>query len=351
MNPEKLENQQPTQENYFIEIPIQPKQKIEQVDALKSIETVDESKVLEKYEENNFAIQEEIIQTKQNRDSLVQQVTLVRKDLYGENIPVNVDTPSIDAMDTKLQALRLEQIKTSSNYPGDWTLLLRDRMLDPITKEKFIETREATMPNMKQEQIPQKSGDGISYIKESDYKEYYQKQIDIYDETVQRIFNSTHVEESSEYNKKPENLGKGEIGFPGVVFSDAIKDGRELTLREKNIIESHEKGHGLRDFVSSDQQDFRQSIDMDVIRQNDSETGIRQIGYLRTADEIAERMAQLKNYFGMKAEDIFTKDHLKYAADNYITDTSLDNNMTVFFKAITERTADKFMDTINKYPL
>lgn len=351
MNPEQLENQQPPQENSFIEIPVQSEQKIEQAETFEDVEKVDESKVLEQYEENNFAIQEEITQTKQNRDFLTQQITLVREDLYGENIPVNVDTPSIDAMDAKLQALRLEQIKTSSNYPGDWTLLLRERMLDPITKEKFIATRIDAMPNMKSGEIPPKSTDGISLVKEKTYQAYYQDQIDNYDTNVERIFDSTHIEESSEYNKKPENLGKGEIGFPGVVFSDAIKDGRELTLREKNIIESHEKGHGLRDFVSEDSRDFRQSIDFDVIQQNDSETGTRQIGYLKIADEIAERMAQLKNYFGMKAGDTFTKDHLKYAADNYITDTGLDNNMTLFFKAITERNEDKFIDTINKYPL
>lgn len=147
-------------------------------------------------------------------------------------------------------------------------------------------------------------------------------------------------------------MGKGEIGFEGAVFSDAQRlDGRELSNRDKNIIESHEKGHGLRDFVSNDASDFRQSIDLDIIRQNDFETGTRQIGYLRVAEEIAERMAQLKNYFGMKAGDTFTKDHLKYAISHYVDDVDLDNNMTVFLKAVTERTVGKFINTINKYPL
>ncbi len=352
MNPEKFANQQNSQETSSTETSIDPEKQIEQVEAPKDIETKDEQKTLEGYQESNVAVKQEIARTEQDRDSLVVQVGAVREKLYGENVPPTVDIPSVDAIDTRLEALRLEQIKTSSNYPGDWTLLLRDRMLDPVTKEKFIKTRVDAMVHMKEGQIPPKPESGFNLTKDTAYQEHYQKQIDEYDENVQRIFNSTEYTTAGEADKEPRVLGTGNIGQTGTVFSDAIKsDGSKLTPREKNIIEAHEKGHGIRNFVSSDRQDFTQSIDLDVVRQNDLETGKRQIGYLGTAEEIAERMVQLKNYFGMNASDTFTKDHLKYATEHYLADISLDNNMAIFLKAVTEKTADKFIDTINNYPL
>ena len=42
--------------------------------------------------------------------------------------------------------------------------------------------------------------------------------------------------------------------------------------------------------------------------------------YMYNMDEIVERMVQLKNYFGMNSEDIFTEEHLKYAKENYLDD-------------------------------
>lgn len=311
-----------------------------------SLESID---ALTLYESKKEEVQVRLAEVSHNVEILTEKLKEVRESL---NLPDNENVPSVDKLRGEQDSLKQEQIKVSANYPGDWTLLLRDRMLDPITKEKFIQTRKDAMVDMKEGQIPPKSEDGLNYIKETTYQEYYQKQIDNYDQNVKKIFNSTNIENSSAYSKDPHHLGKGGIGFEGAVFSDAQRlGGVELSNRDKNIIEAHEKGHGLRDFVSTDAHDFRQSIDLDVVRQNDLETDKRQIGYLRTADEIAERMAQLKNYFGFKAGDTFTRDHLKYAADHYVNDTGLDNNMTVFLKAITERTVDKFIDTINKYPL
>lgn len=310
------------------------------------LESID---VLAVYESKKEEVQGKLAEVSSRIKTLVEKLKEVRQSL---NLSNNENAPSVDELKGEQESLIQEQIKVSSNYPGDWTLLLRERMLDSITKEKFIETRTATLPNMKPGEAPTAEAGTFDYVKKEAYQGYYQNQINEYDQNVERIFASTGSGSASYYNKQPHNLGKGKIGTEGAVFMDAIKrDGTSLSVREKNIIEAHEKGHGLRDFVSEDRRDFRQSLDLEVIRQNDRKTGEKDIGYLGEADEIAERMAQLKNYFGLKAEDVFTKNHLEYAKQHYVQDIALDNNMTLFFSAITEHTLHKFLETINKYPL
>lgn len=312
-----------------------------------SLESAD---ILLSYESQKQEIQNETKEVSNHIQTLIEDLKEVRSKL-GLSSDVE-NTPSIDTLRRKQENLMQEQIKISANYPGDWTLLLQERMLDPINKEKFIATRTEALPNMKPGEAPPKPTDGFSFVKEKTYQAYYQDQIDNYDANINKIFNSTHIGESTEHDKQKHNLGKGEIGSEGIIFTDGEKlDGSPLSAREKNIIESHEKGHGIRDFVSEDARDFRQSIDFEVIRKKDAETGKREIGYLRQAEEIAERMAQLKNYFGFKAGDVFTKEHFEYAKKQYVKDIGLDNNMTTFFEAVTEHTLDTFIKTINKYPL
>jgi hypothetical protein len=296
-------------------------------------------------------IKEEIKNLENQKQELQTQIDSVRNQL-GLSSNIHDEIPSIKHIEDEIKKLLKEQIKTSSNYAGDWTLLLKNRMLDPLTKEKFIETRARAMLDMKLGKIPEQSQDGLNYIKKTQYQEYYQNQIDEYDANVEQIFDSTQIGKALDFNKQPHNLGVGSIGSEGAVFTDSINmNGEPLTIRQKNIIEAHEKGHGLRDFVAEDKRDFMRVIDMDIINQNDVETGKRNRKYLGDAEEIAERMAQLKNYFGFTASDIFTKEHLEYAKQHYVKDTGLDNSMTLFFDAVTEKTVDTFIEVINQYPL
>ena len=53
-------------------------------------------------------------------------------------------------------------------------------------------------------------------------------------------------------------------------------------------------------------------------------------------NEIAARGTQLKNYFGITDNTPLTGDMLKYAANNYVRDTGLNNNMNQFFRSITD---------------
>lgn len=312
-------------------------------------EQVLQEETIAEYQKENIEIAEKINSAIEQKEVLINSLKEVRNDIYAGDIPQNISDPSIEAIDDHLTQLESQKIEVSSNYPGDWTLLLRERMFDPVTKEKFVQVREAVMLHMKQGEVPEP--DGINLIKPKNYASHYQKQIDEYDENVERIFSKTHIGMAEDFGQDEIKLGSGSIGEVGNVFVDGQKDGMNLTMRQKNIIEAHEKGHGLRDFVTIDQSDFKHSIDFTIIDQSDKETGKRERGYLMMADEIAERMAQLKNYFGFNASDVFTKEHLAYVRENYIKDTELDNNMTTFLKAITENTTPKFLETINRYPL
>lgn len=66
---------------------------------------------------------------------------------------------------------------------------------------------------------------------------------------------------------------------------------------------------------------------------------ISQPGYFsnKNGTELAARGSQLKDYYGLDdPNQEITEDMLRYAAENYIKDTKLDNNMGLFFKSITD---------------
>lgn len=66
---------------------------------------------------------------------------------------------------------------------------------------------------------------------------------------------------------------------------------------------------------------------------------ISQPGYFsnKNGTELAARGSQLKDYYGLDdPNQEITEDMLRYAAENYVKDTKLDNNMGCFFKSITD---------------
>lgn len=64
------------------------------------------------------------------------------------------------------------------------------------------------------------------------------------------------------------------------------------------------------------------------------------------ATELHARLAQLKNYFGLKnAYDVITPDMWKYAKEHYIKDIGYDNNMLDMFNIVTD--PKKYLDWIN----
>lgn len=66
---------------------------------------------------------------------------------------------------------------------------------------------------------------------------------------------------------------------------------------------------------------------------------ISQPGYFsnKNGTELAARGSQLKDYYGLDdPNQEITEDMLRYAAENYVKDTKLDNNMGLLFKSITD---------------
>ncbi len=169
-------------------------------------------------------------------------------------------------------------------------------------------------------------------------------------------------------------------GYTPIEFSDKMPTaesmtvgewkiyGKLLTVKQKSIAEAHEKGHVIRPFDERFpffNEYFQSGFDLSVSVFTDEEIEeLRKQGdngpeiptehiieggmlYLFSAMEIAERMAQLKNYFGMKGDEQLTAEQLAHARAHYVEDTGLDNNMTSFFKAITPQTEKRFLELIN----
>jgi hypothetical protein len=159
--------------------------------------------------------------------------------------------------------------------------------------------------------------------------------------------------------------------------------GKKLTDKQLNIAESHEKGHVVRRYNrkvdASDcgsgsayclSEKFWRAFDFfamqfpnsyyDRYREEAEQRGMGFMAlrtneslnneftqYLKSPSELAERMSQLKNYFGISGTTPFTKDHLAYAREHYVNDTDFNNEMTQFFQAITPEKEDAFIELIN----
>ena len=279
------------------------------------------------------------------KDTISQWNTHIEAALAGDEATLDHDELAA-GIDTR-ERMKQELMEVSANYPGDWTGLLYERMADPVSKEKFIAQRTEAIPVMKD------GGVGM-LVKTTDSKDRYKNQIDTYDETLAKVFSYTRVN-----NERPHVLGSSEgVGDPGVVYSGAHKkDGTPLTPRQKNIIEAHEKGHGLRDFESPlDTREIRLVIDeeqlaeLSKIRRAEKDPSYNST-YIREPIEIIERMAQFKNYFGMGAQDTFEKKHLDHIRAHYVTDTGLDNGVTNLLTCVTPQTEAAFISVINKYPI
>lgn len=304
-------------------------------------ELFDDAEVVNRYIQDNFEINCKIAELQAK----------IANFQIEDTVDSTSDTISLEALEQERDRLLNEKISTQANYPGNWTNLLKERMLDPITKEKFIRQRTEALKGLK-------SGEPGKLDKIKYYFDHYRSQMKEYEYRIESIFNKTNVGTAQENDAKPYHLGSGGIDEVGTVFYDAaLRDGAPLTIRQKNIIEAHEKGHGLRDFSSSvDTAEVRNTIDAVALADlaivyNEKNLEPFPYSYIMKSEEIIERMAQIKNYFGMKGDETFTKEHLAYARLHYIADTGLDNRMSEFFACITPATESTFLEVMNRYPI
>lgn len=305
---------------------------------------------------NNEAQLEVYLVRNEAIDSVTKDINNQLASLHTEQeATLLMDTSTLDELLTKRESLLQEKIQASANYPGDWTILLQNRMLEPVTKDRFITQKTSAMEHL-QTGEPDPDEVGNKYGKR--YASHYQSQIDNYDKRVADIFNSTNIEFDS---SRKYSLGHGNINEPGTVYLNAeSKKSGPLTIRQKNIIEAHEKGHGLRDYQSfSEKNEIQSVIDGEALailtaeRSNEGVTGDERFrpSYVTAAEEIIERMAQFKNYFGMSATDRFTGKHLEHIRSYYVHDTGLDNGVHDLLRCVTPNTEPAFLSVINKYAI
>jgi hypothetical protein len=168
-------------------------------------------------------------------------------------------------------------------------------------------------------------------------KDVYQKMIDEYLLNIQKVFSSTKYATSQNTYHEPRNLGISTgYGDEGLVLKDAVWDEKKLTPREKTIIEAHEKLHGLfMNLTLAEKRYILSPFDLQKISSK----------HKSKADEVLARMSQLKNYFGFTGGEKFTVQHLIYAAQHYVKDTGMDNNISNLFDSI--ENIDTFLNVIN----
>lgn len=277
-------------------------------------------------------------------------------------------------------------VNERANYEGDHSELTLNRAETPVIFNQIVnliheaqldaEKRFASLsfsPVTADEDFPKDLADQFlrgsdgAYYNKTKVKEGYPAQSA--EEIEQKIRNAIAEQRSataiSYKNDFPDNLRMPNMECIPINWS--WPDGSIPTLRQKNIVESHEKGHNIRPyFYDYLNQYFSKGFDISALNissvegealiktfgRNRPETTVESakkdlIRYLFSAPEIAERMSQLKNYFGLKGEEEFTLEHLRYSKNHYIEDTGVDNDMTYFFRTITEGTQDEFIRLIN----
>ncbi|MFA5831266.1 MAG: hypothetical protein WC878_05550 [Candidatus Paceibacterota bacterium] len=284
-------------------------------------------------------------------------------------------------------------IEQQANFEGSWTNLMCERLRNPEIRKQIIDILYEIEQSEKDSPVGKNPADEsrecfIKDDKQTNFTRYYvpRKREEIekdFDEDLQMVEQYTPIN----FSGKGSRLEDEVVGGREFVDLKAIypSTGEKFTEKMRNFTESHEKGHVLRtyNFVQSRKKGllrryhrnwegadarFRNAFDFSKIDYHDEYEKIKENfirterkgklmeekdarliceGYLRMPMEIAERMSQLKNYFGMKSNEVFTKEHLAYAKEHFISDTSYDNNMTHFFQAITTEKEGAFIELIN----
>lgn len=262
-----------------------------------------------------------------------------------------------------LESDLLQRVEQTANYEGNWGLLLFERVEDPVVFEQMVELYYAYecavrdgLRNGEYEDHPDKEDCvvdrfGNTWDKPAIGVFQFKTREAIREEVRARINRVEHSATEIDYADERPTARCIHLDYKDSGASEP------LTARQWSMYEAHEKGHLIRHYRGEwFNEYFRRGFDPDAaLRQDRKVPGTAEYdmgmayynGYLLTAHEIAERMAQLKNYFGMQGHDEFTAQHLAYAREHYLEDVGVDNNVGDFFAAITPDTEAAFLGLIN----
>lgn len=285
------------------------------------------------------------------------------------------------------ETLKTLPTEEQSNFKGNYSELLFSRMKNPVIRGQLLDMLEANEKWMAQHP------EDVSEMK----KDPHTGEI-LLDDLSMPIFEKVPgvytPKTREQMNKEIEDALTAEMSQPSIDFSKSLhesfnttnsneKDEEDPTnrtavigmrreggsplseddVRERSVIEAHEKGHVFRKLKSSQYLHDRfsrafdlSSINLDTYSSEGKPEGvpddkIREYisRYFDLSDphELIERMAQLKGYFGMKGEEVFTPQHLEYVREHYLKDGMDDNHMKSFFEAITPKTEFAFLKLMN----
>jgi hypothetical protein len=219
-------------------------------------------------------------------------------------------------------------------YGQNQTLTQQSRLLNPEVKAKFFE-------NQAQHVEPDFSKKDLFQSKFVKIPRDYGNRItpENYEDFVKNVHGSTDYGIAEPTGFRSGNLGVGNYGKPGMVFSDA-----PLNNLGKDIINAHEKNHGM--FAGTLSKEMRQ----DLLKPFGTSKPVPKYGAAHQPDEVLARMAQFKNAIGMGDNQTFTLDHLNLIRKNYAK-SFLDNGITEMLAKIKPGSSGEkeFLKNMNKY--
>lgn len=265
--------------------------------------------------------------------------------------------PVIDTQaDSQLEFVEQTNPERTANYQGNWTQLQTERTSSNDFKARYRTFIEFGAEGLSDEVIVAPAS-GIQLARQRTTKGDYRARVGQYDALHENVTSKIAYGPASEYGKSPKALGSV-IGYnaldPNVVlFSDAQHAETPLDNKGKDLIAAHEMYHGLVKPEGKNVEQVLAAFNFDTyatLRESARASGekIAPQTYMKDPSELTARMAQVKNYFGMKAGETFTLPQLEYARKHYIEDTGLDNNMDTFLRMAKDET---FVDLMNTLPV
>lgn len=235
-----------------------------------------------------------------------------------------------------MEDLNLNPVELSANFEGNDSLLFFERIQHPVIKAQLLKLIQR-------------------YGVEKDMGK------------IEQEFEASLANAQNHTNINFENKGPNASTIPiGLVSSSS---GQKATEKQMSIIEAHEKGHLLRPYRGTMYRNYfsagfdayglepsEEDIELCVARkkaegkkvpEDKEEIKEQVLEYVFGGEEIAERMSQLKNYFGMRGEEVFTKDHLEYARKHYVEDVGFGGHMGLLLRAVTPAAEAEFLRLIN----